>query len=142
MKFNKNIFAFAICLAMFCPVKSDDQTIDGAIAMKKIVITTQAPDENGQLVKNELVINAIVVSPEQAQELINNNQAYRVTALENSMPYNKVFVIGETAYFMTTPEASSVSRSINVTDFIVDENGRQINPAQEEIIEAIAADLI
>lgn len=114
----KKIITLTACLATFSINCNDVST---APAMKKIVISTETMQANGQILKTEQTIRAIVITPEQASELKTNYETFPVDALKNSMPYHKVFMIEDTAYFIMAEDADTVKRSVMVTDDVADQ---------------------
>ena len=122
MKFNKNIMAFAFCLAMSCPVKPEESTEEtiatemiSEIAQDAISIITSA---NTQELVNEA--DAIV------NNVITTSEADAVTLLEE--------------FTQNLNEGSKFQ--INGVTYVIETTTKAMNTQEETIITTIATDVV
>ena len=138
MKFNKNIFAYAICMAMFAPLACS-QDINNDIATGEVVI---APDDNSSEQnfsndESELITEALIEEEnaeniEIAQEIVaelilENANEIIIDALQGSIIINN---------FTQNDLIDGSSFTINRKSFTLDSK-RTMTPAEEEMIQSI-----
>ena len=157
MNFNKNIVAFAICLAMFSPIKSNDsEEVQNLIGEAVNEVMQEAATAINSLESQTIDLDAI------EQNIINAEQAVEniVTQVVNSAPVQEIVTeieevaqIIETFITVSMSDASTLIEnfnnnlahghkfSINNMQFVVDST-RKINAAEESMIESMISYII
>ena len=126
MKFNKNIFTFAMSLAIFSPIVSNESSEENVTKLTGI-------EESIAVDVIEEAVTAIASNPsvEQAATTTETTVTHEVSELEAST------IIQEFTVNLTDGHKFTIEK----VSFIIDTT-RTINAAEQSIIEAIGSDLI